>query len=207
MTELKDFQEALFLHPGFEAHLEKEITARMKYLNGSNILKTTFDKFGYGVFHRSSVLCGFERIIQDCNISGESAFEIGTAHGLTAIVLSKYFNRVHSVDNTPSKYKQKIVDELGIKNVTFVDIPNNAVKATVAKNISFDFAYVDGDHARDTKSDWNLVKHCGRVLFHEYWPAQEPVFNLVNSLPENQVRFGGLNFAYWQRSDEITGTD
>ena len=44
-----------------------------------------------------------------------------------------------------------------------------------------------------------LVKRCGRVLFHEYWPLQPPVWNLVNSLPVDEVTRAQFDcLAYWE---------
>jgi len=58
---------------------------------------------------------------------------------------------------------------------------------------------MDGDHTNDTEEDFGLVKSCGRVLFHEYWPLQPAVWNLVNSLPKNEVISANYDcLAYWQ---------
>ncbi len=61
----------------------------------------------------------------------------------------------------------------------------------------FDAAYVDGDHARDTATDFRLVQRCRRVLFHEYWPVQKPVVALVDRLrAEGEVETEG-KLALW----------
>jgi hypothetical protein len=69
----------------------------------------------------------------------------------------------------------------------FIDCADNAEKVARIERENFDFAYSDGDHHADTMLDFDLVRRCGRVLFHEYWPMQPPVWNLVNSLPRGEV--------------------
>lgn len=49
----------------------------------------------------------------------------------------------------------------------FVDVKDNAEKARVVSAVDFDAAYVDGDHARDTDTDFALVERCGRVMTKE----------------------------------------
>ncbi|MFK5283878.1 hypothetical protein ACI3PL_30305, partial [Lacticaseibacillus paracasei] len=73
--------------------------------------------------------------------------------------------------------------------IEFHDVSDNAQKAAIVNRLDFDFAYMDGDHTHDTHEDWALVQRCGRVLFHEFWPLQAPVHNLVMSLPRDEVTF------------------
>ena len=97
-------------------------------------------------------------------------------------MLARNFDEVVSVDIHPDAEKHEIVAYSGVKNIRFVDVKDNAEKARVIAGLKFDAAYVDGDHARDTQSDFDLVRRGGRVLFHEFWEAQPPVWNLVNDL-------------------------
>lgn len=129
--------------------------------------------------------------------------EIGTFNGLTASVLSRYFDHVVTIDVMPNPLKTRILKHLGIKNVTCLDVKDNKEKASVIHDLEFDFAYLDGDHAHDTDTDWALVKQCGRVLFHEVWPFQEPVFKLVHRLNMEQVRFNGCGLALWEDPDAV----
>ncbi len=97
--------------------------------------------------------------------------------------------------------KHEIVKHLGLQDrIRFFDVSNNADKAALIDQLDFDFAYMDGDHAHDTQTDFDLVKRCGRVLFHEFWPLQAPVHNLVMSLPPDEVTVADYDcFAYWSR--------
>lgn len=134
------------------------------------------------MFRRSSVLEGFADFIDAQGFGGDCCVEIGTCNGLTAIILARHFKTVVSIDIVPNLLKHRIAGHALARNVRFIDIHDNAEKATVIDALTFDAAYIDGDHASDTQTDFDLVKRCGLVLFHEYWPAQPAVFDLVNGL-------------------------
>jgi len=161
---------------------EKLFYERFWNLHNDQVLLAIFQEFGIGVFRRSSVLEGFAKFLEQNNVQGRSCVEIGTCNGLTALVLSRYFDYVTSVDIEPNDVKQKIVDFVGVTNVRFVDVKDNEEKYKVVSTIKFDGAYLDGDHARDTERDFNLVSRCGQVVFHEYWEAQPLVWRLVNNM-------------------------
>lgn len=185
----------------------------------SPLMKAIFKRFGKAAFGRSSACAEFESFLHQLADAaaaagthsmqlppawplGKTCLEIGTFHGITAVLLSQFFERVVcvSIDEMPVM-KREIVDYLGIKNVAFYDAKNNAEKARFVHALDFDFCYQDGDHAHDTYTDFELVKRCGRVLFHEYWPLQPPVWNLVNSLPQAEVTRARYDcLAYWERA-------
>lgn len=167
------------------------------------MLKEILRRFGNTAFARSSACMEFEAFLKRCGIGGKNCLEIGTYQGISAIVLSQFFEKVVcvSVDHRPRKLmKRNIVDHLGLTNIEFIDVQDNEQKAKAIQELEFDFCYSDGDHTNDTRTDFELVKHCGKVLFHEYWPIQVPVWNLVNSLPPDEVRIAAYDcFAYWER--------
>jgi hypothetical protein len=163
-------------------------------------------KFGRKAFARSSVCCEMEAFLRRIGVTGKRALEIGTFQGMSAVLLSQFFYHVTCVsieDDPRTIIKRDIVKHLGIaEKFTFYDVANNDEKAKRINALGFDFAYVDGDHAHDTLADFDLVKRCGRVLFHEYWPLQPQVWNLVNSLPQAEITRAQFDcFAYWERSD------
>lgn len=161
---------------------EKLFYERFYALHRDPVLLSVFKEFGIAAFRRSSVLEGFAPFLAETSLSGTRCVEIGTCKGLTAIVLSRHFEEVITVDVTADLERQQIADYCGVSNVRFVTIRDNEEKAAVISALNFDAAYVDGDHARDTHTDFRLVKKCGRVLFHEFWKAQPPVWDLVNGL-------------------------
>ena len=173
---------------------EKQFYERFWSLLNDKDLMMVFEKYGPMAFRRSSVLEGLEKFIQENGFKGKTCIEIGSLKGLTAIVLSRYFDRVITIDIIDDRLKYEIADLLGVNNVVFINVRNNDEKTELVKSLTFDAAYVDGDHTHDTQSDFDLVKHCGKVLFHEFWDAQPSVKELVNSL--GNIQHSG-KFALW----------
>jgi hypothetical protein len=179
---------------------------------GNPLLLKVLKKFGPRAFARSSACMEFASFLDRIR-AGSKLFrsparrclEIGTYHGITAVVLSQYFDEVIciSVDDDPSKLlKYDIVEHLGIDNIVFHDVARNRDKRKLIADLEFDFAFSDGDHTNDTEYDFALVERCGRVLFHEFWPLQPAVWNLVNRLPRNEVTRAAHDcFAYWERKE------
>lgn len=182
--------------------MEKQVGARVQTVLSDPMLLSVFERYGAQVFRRSSVFHGLARFLADNKVSGECCFEIGTWNGLTAAVLSRHFRRVVTVDIAHNAIKHEILAHLGITNVECIDIDSNADKPRVLEMLRqrgtrIDCAFLDGNHREDTEDDWSMTKHCGRVLFHECWPMQSPVFSLVNSLPQTEVVYGGVGLAMW----------
>jgi predicted O-methyltransferase YrrM len=124
----------------------------------SPLMKKVLAKFGKRAFARSSACMEFESFLQRIGANGKTCLEIGTYNGITAILLSQYFDRVVcvSVDEEDLKrniIKRDIVEFLGIKNIEFHDCLDNNEKAHIINALEFDFAYVDGDHTHDTYTD------------------------------------------------------
>lgn len=178
--------------------MEKVVQDRVQTVLCNRSLYRVMQRFGAQVFRRSSVFHGLDEFLSEQKVQGECCFEIGTWNGLTSVVLSQYFSRVITVDIEHNALKHDIIDHLGIKNVRCFDIKDNDDKVKVAREFAFDFAYMDGNHAKDTASDWDLVKGCRQVLFHEVWPFQKPVWKLVHSLPASNVVFNGEGLALWR---------
>ena len=179
---------------------EKQVGMRVQTILESPLLLSVYQRFGAGVFRRSSVFHGLERMLREHDISGSTCFEIGTWNGLTAVVLSQFFDRVVTVDIASNKIKHDIIAHCGITNIECFDIADNAGKGPILRGLDFDFAYLDGDHAHDTESDFDMTRRCGRVLFHEAWPFQSPVWSLVNALPAHQIIHNGCGLALWDAS-------
>lgn len=189
--------DTLASEPDFEAHLEKQVNARIGSLLSTPMLLAVYNEYGWEPFRRSSVLYGLYEFLDKNDIRGKRCLEIGSWHGLTALVLSYFFEEVVSIDIYPSEMKRKIAKKYGQGEITFIDISDNREKAEKIREVKFDCAYMDGDHAKDTFSDWELVKKCGRVIFDEVWEAQAPVRKLVKSLDQKKVIYGPFRLAYW----------
>ena len=180
--------------------MEKQVGRRVQILLDDPVLLRLYQKFGGEIFRRSSIFHDLEKFLKDENIRGKCCFEVGTWNGLTAIILSRFFDRVVTVDIVNQPLKLEILKEAGVTNVECINIHKNKQKKEIVENLDFDFTYLDGDHANDTHADFSLVKKCGRVLFHEAWPFQPPVWDLINHLPSNEVTLGGAGLALWRQS-------
>lgn len=180
--------------------MEKQVGYRVSVVLNDPRLLSVYQKFGGELFRRSSIFHGLDEFLRRHRVRGKTCFEVGTWNALTSVVLSRYFEEVVTVDVVRNPVKHAVLAHLDITNVRCVDLASNADKPAAVKALKgFDFAYLDGNHADDTETDFELVRRCGRVLFHEAWPHQEPVWKLVHRLPPEQVRFGGICFALWTR--------
>lgn len=193
-------QRAGMMH--WTIQMEKQVGDRVNTVLNDPMLLSVFQRFGGKIFRRSSVFHGLGKFLADNRVQGECCFEIGTWNGLTAALLSRHFKRVVTVDIAHNDVKRDVLRHLEITNVECIDIKNNEFKPIVLQELSergikIDCAYLDGNHQEDTESDWLLTKDCGRVLFHECWTFQSPVWSLVHSLPQSQVVFGGCGLALW----------
>jgi hypothetical protein len=85
-------------------------------------------------------------------------------------------------------------------------VKDDAEKAALVAGLDFDLAFVDGDHDEGVAVDFDLVKRCGAVLFHDYAVSRKgrnAVMNLVDSLPRHEVEVIDI-FAFWR--DGWTGS-
>lgn len=167
---------------------------------GSPELAEVYRRFGDGAFRRTAAHNGLAEFVRTSGFSGRHCVEIGSFRGLTAVILSGQFGFVTSIDIVNEPMKHRIVEHLGVGNVRFRHIRGNREKVGVLGDMDFDAAYVDGNHV-DARFDFGLVERCGRVMFHEYWPAKPPVWGLVNGLRDRGDRVTVFrNFALWERS-------
>jgi hypothetical protein len=178
--------------------MEKQLGVRLQCVLNDPDLLSVYQKFGAAIFRRSSVFHGLAEFLAQEKVCGDTCFEIGTWNGLTAAVLSRHFRRVVSVDIIHNAAKREVLRHLDIRNVECIDIIDNKHKKQVCDELTFDFAYLDGNHTDDTQIDWDMTKRCGNVLFHEAWPFQRPVFDLLQSLPEDQVTWSDGGLALWR---------
>lgn len=140
--------------------------------------------------------------------------EIGTYRGMTAAYMSFFCERVITIDLRAGKIEReqrgynraKIWRALGIENIDLHLVESNEDKARVVAAQQFDFAFIDGDHDHPGPSiDFDLVKRCGAVLFHDYGAANG-VTALVDALPRSEpgseLLISGI-FAFWRAAPRI----
>lgn len=140
-----------------------------------------------------------------------TALEIGTYRGVGAAEISQFVDRVITIDLHHGRLEQlgekwdrrAFWRSLGIDNIELRLVRDDAEKAALIEALQFDFAFVDGAHDQRVRDDFELVKRCGRVLFHDVdsrgKPELDHVYNFVMSLPRAQLQFMDI-FALWTAS-------
>lgn len=167
---------------------------------------------GKGTFRRSAArLPGgvetFARVLDGKGI--RTALEIGTYRGVSAAVMAQYVDRVITIDLRHGRLERDGVTldrlafwhSLGLRNIEYLPVADDMDKARQIAGLQFDFAFIDGAHNADSvRNDFAMVKHCGRVLFHDYDDSGRQgldfVYTFVNTLPARQVEIMD-GFAMW----------
>jgi hypothetical protein len=176
------------------------------------------DLFGTDILRRSALNLpdGEETIIKFMLKKPiHRAVEIGTFRGITSAVMSQCCYELITIDlrygqyedykdkfeycNTP--YRTEVWEKLGIENIVSIQINDNTDKQNVINNNIFDFAFIDGDHSYEgVRDDFEMVKHCGRVLFHDYDKAEGkecPVRDFIHTIKDGKIETT-KDFAYWE---------
>jgi predicted O-methyltransferase YrrM len=109
--------------------------------------------------------------------------EIGTRHGVSAALFAEYAEEVVTIDIalSPDSYREwtrRVWAEAGSagKISPFLAAGTtgkecNASKAAFLRGQEFDFAFIDGSHiTREVIFDFECLKRCGCILFHDYKP-------------------------------------
>jgi predicted O-methyltransferase YrrM len=170
---------------------------------GANTLKRSAMNIrgGAGVFERVLSGKGYKTVI-----------EIGTYRGVSAAEMARYVDRVATFDLKRGRIEQlgekfdrhAFWSSLGVSNIDLHLVDDDAEKAAIIAALEFDFAFIDGAHdAESVAFDFELVKRCGRVLFHDYDLSgaknKDCVYDFVNTLPNHQVQVHDI-FALWTNS-------
>lgn len=134
--------------------------------------------------------------------------EIGTYKGAAAAAMAQFCERVITIDLKHGRLEQigerwdrwAFWDRLGVANIELHLVNDDAEKAALVNSLSFDLAFVDGAHDATVRHDFDLVKRCGTVLFHDYdtrgAAEKDHVYNFVNTLPRHQIKVFDI-FALW----------
>lgn len=176
-----------------------DIRERIVEIHGADILRKSAMNIrgGAGVFERCLAGKGYR-----------SALEIGTYRGVSAAEMAQYVDRVFTIDLKHGKLENAgerfdryaLWDSLGVYNVELILVEDHIEKQTLVNSLAFDFAFIDGAHDQSVAKDFELVKRCGRVLFHDYdrrgVPGQDHVCDFVDSLPKSQIEKMDI-FAFW----------
>lgn len=141
----------------------------------------------------------FKKISKKLEI--QNIVEIGTYKGVSAAYMAKFVNRVYTFDIKDYSIKCKVWEDVRVRDkiCSYVVRDRKGIKE-ILDMIEFDFAFIDGCHRYgDVKKDFELVKRCGQVLFHDVI-AIKGVKKFVNEL--GNVKTIG-NIGYWQSINKI----
>lgn len=174
----------------------EEFAARLCEFGGKGLVKKSAFRDGAAVL---------QQVLTERKVS--TALEIGTYRGVSAAWISRFVGRMTTIDLVDGRAERKgekvereaLWSAMGINNIALRLVRDDAEKAEMIRSLAFDFAFIDGDHTGDAPArDFELVKQCGNVLFHDYG-ARNGVTSFVRSLPQDQVRIIGI-FAHWRAS-------
>lgn len=151
----------------------------------------------------------FERVL--AGKGHKVALEIGTYKGCAAAEIAQYVDHVITIDLKRGKIelnhehwdRREFWRSLGVDHkIHFHAVADDREKAAVVRSLQFDFAFIDGAHDAGVRTDFALVKRCGKVLFHDYdsrgAKEQDYVVDFVNTLPKEQIEKMDI-FALWTR--------
>lgn len=128
------------------------------------------------------------------------AVEIGTLYGVTTALLAHYSHEVITIDIAYQQQATYLQCYFGVnKKIKNIIVRNNEDKAECISHLDFDFAFIDADHSYEgVKLDFECVKKCGRVLFHDYGIPNHPgITEFINDLTEGK-KWVSTPFAYWE---------
>lgn len=184
--------------------MNTEMRDKIESLHGASTLRKSALNIrgGAGVFER--VLAGKDY---------RTALEIGTYKGCAAAEIAQYVERVITIDLKRGKLEQNgetfdryaFWNSLGVRNIELRLVENDKEKAELIAGLDFDFAFVDGAHDQTVKNDFDLVKKCGNVLFHDADDNRlragksgvaNYVYEFLQTLPQDQLEFIDI-FAMW----------
>jgi predicted O-methyltransferase YrrM len=169
------------------------------------------DKFGAGALKRSALnIRDGEGVFRDVLGRGRyrHVLEIGTYKGASAACMAQFCDRVTTIDLYHGRLEQlgepwdrhQFWRGLGVGNIELRLVEDDAEKAAVVEALDFDFAFIDGAHDQRVRSDFELVKRCGTVLFHDYdrrgTKEKDQVADFIDTLPREQIEKIDI-FALW----------
>lgn len=176
-------------------------------------VRSIYEKFGFTAFLRSVIPCsGGEFVIEKYMkmVKPKRALVIGTNRGISTARVAQFCDHVDTIDVVESDLREKIWKHLGLEGKIKDHVVPSEKVAALIKTLNFDFCFMDGDHANHTESDFAAVRHCGNVLFHDYWEGS-PVVKLVDRLKKDWQRQVFIeeetNFAFWTNSPEDASPD
>ncbi len=121
-------------------------------------------------------------------VKPKHVLEIGTLNGLSAVLWAQYAEKVTTIDIADREIRPKVWDFMGVKSKILPYLAtDDEDKKNYIEEIEFDLAFIDGLHTGEAVAyDFECVKKCGCVLFHDYKPVGEGFEECTNE------RFPGI---------------
>ena len=142
----------------------------------------------------------FRDFFKDIKI--KTVVEIGTHKGASAAYIKQFCSKVFTFDIEDYPQKYKLWEDLGMTSRIFYNtIENRQDIKKILDKIKFDFAFIDASHTwEDARMDFELVKSCGKVLFHD---VNKKAFKGVRMFVESiEAKIIGP-IAYWESKEKI----
>lgn len=138
--------------------------------------------------------------------------EIGTHRGVSTTILAQ-FGCVMTYDIIDWPLRHKVWEHFGVTGRIHSVVLNssvekgNALLAAALNEVDFHLAFVDGNHEYESvKANFQAVKKCGRVIFHDFTYNQRHIPRTVRFV--NQISHGRITkmppFALWESLDHVT---
>lgn len=159
------------------------------------------DKFGNHINHMSCVYPdknGEKRLREMCQKINprRTVLEIGTYQGVSACIMSEYFDKVLTIDIKRQDLTNEIIDFCGctekISNYVIGDRKEEkSLVDKLCKDNDLDMIFIDGEHTHyELSKDWDMLNSkCSSILIHDYDPYYKDVYDFVNKIEgwEKQV--------------------
>ena len=158
------------------------------------------DLLAYSAVRADDILSEF---LEKLEPKPEGIIEIGTWQGIATVVLASGGKIVYTYD-IAYRDAEYIWNLFGVRNKIRCCIApqwqiDEDIKIVAKESkINFDFAFIDGNHTdKDVRHDFELVKKCGRILFHNANFRQIHKF-VVDELNAKIIDEGRGWYAYWE---------
>ena len=172
-------------------------------LIGDNFTQQLVQQYGMNMLYWSALqFIDGEKILREFLSMKpiDTAIEIGTAKGATTALMAHYANKVYTIDQIEFLIARVLWSRYGLEDkIKFIRAPTDNEKIDKIAPLYYDFAFIDGEHTNDgVRLDFEIVKNCGRVLFHDYSDDALGVKEFIDTLPKEELTIKD-RYAYWEK--------